>query len=95
MLEEAHLPRTVDTENFNHLISYILDSNVISFTNDDIPAEGTGHRKPLHIAVISSGYMVGGILIDGGYALNICPYDTLERMKVNPNWIRSTKGHRR
>lgn len=43
VLEEAHIPKTVSTERFDHLISHILDSNVISFTDDDIPAEGTRH----------------------------------------------------
>lgn len=43
-------------EDLDHLISHILYINVISFTDDDIPAEGTGHRKPLHIAAISSDW---------------------------------------
>lgn len=73
VLGEAHLPKTVDTERFSHLITHVLDSNIISFTDNDIPVEGTGHRKPLHIAVISLRYVLGGVLIDGGSALNICP----------------------
>lgn len=80
----------MDTKKFHHLISHILDNNVISFIDDNIPAEGTRNRKLLHIAVISSGYVVGGVLIDGGSTLNICPHDTLKRMKINPNRIRSS-----
>lgn len=90
VLEEAHLPKTIDSGKIRHLISHILDSNVISLIDDDIPVEGTGHRKPLHITVISAGYMVGGVLIDGGSTLNICPQDTLMRMKINPKRIRSS-----
>lgn len=90
ILKESHLSKTVDTEKFSYLIGHILDSNIISFIDDDIPAEGTGHRKPLHIAVILSRYILGGALIDGGSALNICPYDTLERMNINPNRIQNS-----
>lgn len=37
------MPKTVTTERFDHLIGHILDNNVISFTDDDIPAEGIRH----------------------------------------------------
>lgn len=84
------MPKTVTTERFDHLIDHILDNNVISFTDDDIPAEGIRHRKPLYIVVILSGFVLGGVLIDGGLALNVCPYDTLERININHNHIRDS-----
>lgn len=31
---------------------------------------------------------MGGVLIYGELALDICPYDTLERMNINPNRIK-------
>lgn len=80
----------VDTEKFNHLISHIVNNNIIFCIDDDIHDEGSGHQKSLHITINTSGYMWGSVLIDGGSTLNICPYDTLERMNVNPNWILSS-----
>ena len=78
VLEEAYLPTSVDTEKFQRMVDHIFKNNVISFTDDDIPLEGTGHCKPLHIAVLSFGYMLAGVLIDGGSSLNVCPYATVE-----------------
>lgn len=57
VLGEAHLPKILNTERFDHLIGHILDNIVISFINDDIPVEGTKHRKPLHIIIISPGFV--------------------------------------
>lgn len=89
VLEEAYLPKSVDVKKFQHLADHIFNNNVISFTDDDIPPEGTGHCKPLHIAILSSGYMLAGVLVDGGSSLNICPYATLLKMNVNLQRIRS------
>lgn len=89
VLEKTHLPKTVDIEKFSHLIGHILDCNVISFIDDDIPAEGTGHRNPYISGSFHQDMYLGGVQIDGGLTLNICPYDTLERMNINLNRIRS------
>lgn len=76
VLGETYLPKTVLIYRFEQRVGHILASNTIAFTDDDILEEGTGNKKPLHIAAISSRYLLGGVMTDGGFALNVCPYDT-------------------
>ncbi|GKV26011.1 hypothetical protein SLEP1_g35373 [Rubroshorea leprosula] len=54
ILNEAHVPRDIDMENFNNVIGTILAPNFINFTDDEIPEDGRGHGKALHISVEQS-----------------------------------------
>ena len=60
-----------------------MSPRIISFTNDEIPTEGTGHTKALHIAVKTRGMVVARVLIYNGSALNVCPWATLQRLGIS------------
>lgn len=91
VLGKAYLPKTVYMDRFKQIVGHILANNTISFVIDNIPKEWTGHCKPLRITTISSGYLLGGVLLDGGSALNVCPYDTFKRMNIDKNSSRDSQ----
>ncbi|KAL6322368.1 hypothetical protein AAG906_007921 [Vitis piasezkii] len=47
--------------------------NVILFSDDDLPLEGSDHTHPLYIAIGCSGRRVLSVLLDNGSTLNVYP----------------------
>jgi hypothetical protein len=68
VLAEGFIDKEILSSRFEDLVRGMLANDKITFSDADIPREGMGHRKALHIAVQSEGYLIGGVLIDGGSA---------------------------
>ena len=49
VLNEAHVPQDTPVERVETLVGAVLASNYIAFTDDEIPPDGTGHTRALHI----------------------------------------------
>ena len=56
----------------------------ILFSNDELPPEGLGHIRPLHISVACSGHRVPTVLLDNDSALNVCPLATTIALGFSP-----------
>ena len=56
----------------------------ISFFVDDLPPEGSDHVRPLFIDVSCSGRRVSFVLLDNGFALNICLLVTAIALEFSP-----------
>jgi len=72
------------------MVSTVLATNQISFTDDELPSEGRKHTLPMHIIVKCEGMIVTRVLIDNGLALNVCLMSTLECLNVDTSLIRPT-----
>jgi len=55
------------------------------FTEDELNAERTGHKKPLYITVRCKDCLIGKVLIDNGSTLNVLPRHVLDEMSVDPS----------
>lgn len=95
VLNEAHIPSNVTPEEFQDLISQIWAPHIITFTDDEIPPDGTGHTKALYITVRCKEMIVARVLIDNGSALNVCPLATLNKQPVDQSYIQSNSIFRR
>ena len=73
VLSGAHIPKNTPVDKFTHIVEDILTSNHITFSNNDLTAEGIGHNKALFISVRCSGKLLHRVLIDNRSALNIYP----------------------
>ncbi|XP_071912239.1 uncharacterized protein [Coffea arabica] len=80
VLTKAQIPKDIPVANFSHMIGNVLFTKQITFSDDELPAEGIGHNKALYIAVRCNGKILPKVLIDNGSALNICPWSTLEKL---------------
>ena len=49
---------------------------LLVFSDEDLPPEGATHTKPLQITIECMGAKVPMVLIDNGFALNVCPFRT-------------------
>lgn len=62
-------------------------TNTITFNEDELILEGTGHVKSLPIVVECRGMINSMVLTDNGSATNVCPVITLSRIDVEDSII--------
>ena len=69
------------------MVSIVLATNQISFTDDELPPKGRGHTFPMHIIVRCEDMIISRVLIDNGSALNVCSMSTIEQLNVDTSLI--------
>ena len=90
VLKETCIP-TSDTESaFEGMVSIVLATNQISFTDDELPLEGRDHTLSMHIIVKCKDMIVAKVLIDNRSTLNVCPMSILERLNMDTSLILPT-----
>ena len=65
--------------------------NYISFSDDEIPPNGRGSTKALHITTKVKDCTLPKVLIDNGSSLNVMPLSTLMRLPVDRSYMKHTK----
>ena len=73
VLNEAHVAQDISVEGFGGLVNNITANNYLAFAEEEIPAEGIGHNKALHVSVKCMDHIVAKVLIDNGSSLNVMP----------------------
>ena len=56
--------------------------------DEEIPFEGRGHNKALHVFVKCMDHIVAKVLFDNGSSLNIIPKSTLDKLPFNVSHLR-------
>ncbi|XP_070030634.1 uncharacterized protein [Nicotiana sylvestris] len=80
ILSEAYVPSNITGGEMADMVGQVLESHKITFHEDELPPEGLGHNKALHITVQCEDHFITKILIDGASSLNICPLITLRTL---------------
>jgi hypothetical protein len=88
VLNEAYVPEDITGPSFENMVTSILVTNQLTFSDDELPPEGRGHTKALYISVKTNDRIVSRVLIDNGSALNVCPLSTLEKLDIDPTRVR-------
>ncbi|XP_039165946.1 uncharacterized protein LOC104440423 [Eucalyptus grandis] len=81
VLSEICVLETVEADKLEEFVGSIILEDLIAFYDEEFPLEGRGHNKALYISVKHKSFHVSRVLIDNGFALNICPLATLHRLK--------------
>ncbi|KAL6328477.1 hypothetical protein AAG906_038352 [Vitis piasezkii] len=55
----------------------MIRSPAFVFSTNDLPLEGSDHTRHLYISVVCSGHRVSFVLLDNGFALNVCSLATV------------------
>ncbi|XP_057965264.1 uncharacterized protein LOC131155835 [Malania oleifera] len=87
-LNQAYIPQDISIDNFNHVIGGLTATNYITFADEEIPVEGQGHNQALHVSAKCRDHMIARVLIDNGSSLNVMPMTTLQKLPVDPSYIR-------
>ncbi len=90
VLNEAYVPENIIGPSCENMVTSILVTNQLTFSDDELPLEGRGHIKALYISVKTNDCIVSKLLIDNGSALNVCPLSTLEKLGIDPTRVRTT-----
>ena len=91
VLKQAYVPHNASIDKIDHLVGNIMMDNYISFSDDEIPPNGHGSTKALHITTNVKDCTLPKVLIDNGSSLNIMPLSTLIRLPVDRSYMRHTK----
>lgn len=68
VLNESYVPNTTNPRELEQIVGQVPATNIITFTEDELIEDGTGHIKSLHITVECKGMIVARVLIDNGIA---------------------------
>ena len=88
VLNEAQVAQEISVEGFKGIVSNITANNYLTFTEEEIPAEGWGYNGALHITVKCMDHVMAKVLIDNGSSLNVMPKSTLEKLPFNASHLR-------
>ena len=88
MLKGIHVPTSITDSSFEDIVSLVLATKQVAFSDDELLLEGNHHILAMHIIVMCEGMIIGRVLIDNGLALNVCPMATPEHLKVDMSLIR-------
>ncbi|XP_060210244.1 uncharacterized protein LOC132637118 [Lycium barbarum] len=89
ILNEAHVSDKTTVSHLERMANRIFEVNRITFTDDELPVEGEGHNKALHLTVKCEEHYVKRVMIDGGSGVDICPLSTLQSLKISTDRIRT------
>ena len=87
VLKETHVPTSIIDSSFKGMVSLVLATNQVSFSDDELPPEGKDHTLPMHIVVKCEDIIVARVLIDNGSTLNVYSMATLEYLKIDMSLI--------
>ena len=88
VLKGAHVPTSITNSLFEGMVSLVLATNQVSFSDNELPLEGRDHTLAMHVVVKYEDMIVARVLIDNGSTLNVCPMAILERLKMDMSLIK-------
>ena len=90
VLKQAYVPYNVSIEKIDRLVGNVMMDNYISFSDNEIPLNGRGSTKALHIMTKVKDCTLPKVLIDNGSFLNVMPFSTLMRLPVDRSYMKHT-----
>ena len=89
ILNEAHISENITVGHLENMVNRIFQVNRITFMDNELPLEGSGHNRALHLTVKCEEHYVKRVMVDGGSGVDICPLSTLQSLKINTDRIRN------
>jgi len=89
-LNESYVSEKTTMNQLEKMAKRFFEVNRISFSDDDLLEEGSGHNKVLHLMVKCEGHYVKGVMIDGGSSVDVYPLLTLQQLNIDTNRIRTS-----
>ncbi|XP_009627931.2 uncharacterized protein [Nicotiana tomentosiformis] len=87
ILNEAPVPNKITVNYLEKIANKIFEANRTTFSDDELPMEGTEHNRALYLTVKYEESVVSRVLVDNGSSANICPLSTLQKLKISTERI--------
>ena len=91
VLKQAYVPHNALIDKIDRLVGNIMIDNYILFSDDEIPPNGRGSTKALHITTKVKDCTLPKVLIDNGSSLNVMPLSTLIRLPVDRSYMKHSR----
>ena len=91
VLKQAYVPHNALIDKIDRLVGNVMMDNYISFNDNEIPPDGHGSTKALHITTKVKDCTMPKVLIDNGSSLNVMPLSTLMRLPVDRSYMKRSK----
>ncbi|XP_070025217.1 uncharacterized protein [Nicotiana sylvestris] len=87
ILNEAHVPDKTSVNHLEKIANKIFEVNRVTFSDEELPVEGTEHNRALYLTVKCEDSVVTRVLVDNSSSANIFPLSTLSKLKVEDERI--------
>ncbi|XP_070013547.1 uncharacterized protein [Nicotiana sylvestris] len=87
ILNKSHVPDKISVNHLEKIANKIFKVNMVTFSDDELPVEGTEHNKALYLTGKCEDSAVTRVLVDHVSSANICPLSTLNKLKVDDERI--------
>ena len=87
VLNQAYVAHNISVDKLDHLVRNIVMDNFISFNDDEIPLNGRGSTKALHITTKIKDCILSKVLYNG-FSLNVMPMTALSRLPVDVSYVK-------
>ncbi|XP_052874578.1 uncharacterized protein LOC108455065 [Gossypium arboreum] len=88
VLNQAHVASNISVKKLDRWVNNLNADNFISFSDDEIPPNGRGSVKALHITTRCKGYIIPNVLINKRFTLNVIPLATFSRVPIDLSYLR-------
>ena len=86
------VPPSTTPEEVVNLVGSLTSTQMLSFSEEDIPKIGPNHNHALNISIEVMGKVVPLSLIDNGSALNVCPLRTFKCLGLKESDLAPTSA---
>ena len=90
-LDKAYVAHNIFMEGIDQLVGNITTGAFIAFFDEEIPPEGRGSTKALHITIKCKNYIMPWALLDNGSSLNVIPMSTLSRLLIDFSYMKKSQ----
>ncbi|XP_009626866.1 uncharacterized protein [Nicotiana tomentosiformis] len=87
ILNEAYVPDKITVNHLEKIANKIFKANRITFSDDELPMEGTEHNRGFYLTVKCEESVVSRVLVDNRSSENIFPLSTLQKLKISTERI--------
>lgn len=88
VLNHAYVDHDVTLGQFDNIVGNVTLCNNLSFSDEDLLAEGKNHNLALHISVLCKSDSKSNVLIDTGSSLNVMAKTTLDKLAYQDDFFR-------
>ncbi|XP_070049510.1 uncharacterized protein [Nicotiana tomentosiformis] len=85
--ETEEFLKKMKMQDYSIIANKIFEANMITFSDDELPMEGTENNQALYLTAKCEDSAVSRVLVDNGSSANICPLSTLQKLKIGTERI--------
>ncbi|XP_050897129.1 uncharacterized protein LOC127103944 [Lathyrus oleraceus] len=80
VIEQYYVDHDVMIDQFHNIVANITVCHNLSFSHEELPAEGKNHNMALHISMNCLNDSLSNVLVDTSSSLNVMPKSTMSRL---------------